>query len=324
MSASRYLVGYRPHERGQDALSLGVTLAQSFGAGLDLVFVVREHSAFAPAYPPVGREEPLIARQAREWLEEAAAGVPDDVEVAVHVRYGPSVAEGLMATADELGSALIVIGSGGAGLIRRHELGDVASTLLHHASRPVTLVPRAYRAQGPIEQIDVAVGLRTGGQALLDEAVKVAARRDLPLRLITMVDIDSVTDGHDAGADDAGSADAASAGRTGGDPDAFVRAHVDGLLDRAVTRYGHPASTRIVTARGGIRTAIEAVDWDESSILLVGASRLAQPRRFFLGSTVHAMLRALTVPVVAVPAGADDDSTAAGTAASPIPPQETP
>ena len=69
--------------------------------------------------------------------------------------------------------------------------------------------------------------------------------------------IDSVTDGHDAGADDAGSADAASAGRTGGDPDAFVRAHVDGLLDRAVTRYGHPASTRIVTARGGIRTAIE-------------------------------------------------------------------
>ena len=40
MSAFRYLVGYRPHERGQDALSLGVTLAQSFGAGLDLVFVV--------------------------------------------------------------------------------------------------------------------------------------------------------------------------------------------------------------------------------------------------------------------------------------------
>lgn len=309
MSEFRYLVGYRPHERGQDALSLGVTLAQSFGAALDLVFVVREHSAFAPAYPPVGREEPLIARQAREWLEEAAAGVPDGVEVATHVRYGPSVAEGLMATADELDSTLIVIGSGDAGLIRRHELGDVASTLLHHASRPVALVPRGHRAQGPIEQIDAAVGLRTGGQALLDEAVQVAARRDLPLRLVTMVDIDS------CGADDtdAAATDAAI------EPDAFVRAHVEGLLERAVTRYGHPASTRIVTARGGIGPAIESVDWDDAAILLVGASRLAQPRRFFLGSTVHAMLRTLTVPVVAVPAGAHDGATA-----TPTSEQETP
>ena len=120
MSQIRYLVGYRPHERGQDALSLAITLAQSFDVALDLVFVVREHSAFAPAYPPVGREEPLIAAQAQEWLDEAVATVPRGIEVATHVRYAPSIAEGLMSTADELGSGLIVIGSGSSGVVRKN------------------------------------------------------------------------------------------------------------------------------------------------------------------------------------------------------------
>lgn len=302
MSGIRYLVGYRPHQRGQDALSLAITLAQSFGAALDLVFVVREHSPFAPAYPPVGREEPLIAAQAREWLDEAVATVPRGVEVATHVRYAPSIAEGLMATADELNSALIVIGSGSTGLVRRHELGAVASTLLHKTTRPVTLVPRGYRAQGPIEQIDCAVGLRPGGQELLDEAVEVAARRDLPLRLITMIDIDTVDEDAAPDVNGAGGADGSAT-----DPVDYVRAHVDELLQRSVAAHGHPASTHILIARGGIRAAVESVDWDVSSVLLVGSSRLAEPRRFFLGSTAHAMLRALTVPVVAVPVGAHLD-----------------
>lgn len=284
MSGIRYLVGYRPHERGQDALDLAVTLARSFGAALDVVFVVREHSAFAPAYPPVGRDEPLIAQQAREWLREAAASIPDGIEVATHVRFAPSVAEGLMATADELDSALIVLGSGSAGLVRRHALGAVASTLLHHATRPVTLVPRSYRAEGLITRIDCAVGVRPGGQELLDEAVEVAARKHLPLRLITMVDIDGSPDQSD--------------------PAVVVRAHVEQLLADAVAAHGSPASIEIVTARGGIQDAVESVSWDATSLLLVGSSRLADQRRFFLGSTAHAMLRALTVPVVAVPAGA--------------------
>lgn len=312
MSQIRYLVGYRPHERGQDALSLAITLAQSFDVALDLVFVVREHSAFAPAYPPVGREEPLIAAQAQEWLDEAVATVPRGIEVATHVRYAPSIAEGLMSTADELGSGLIVIGSGSSGVVRRHELGAVASTLLHQTSRPVCLVPRGYRARGPIEHIDCAVGLRPGGQELLDEAVEVAARRDLPLRLITIVDIDSVEDVPDDSPLDPAAA-ASESGRSEGEvePVDLVRAHVEQLLDRAVETHGQQASTHIVVARGGIRDAVASVPWDDSSILLVGASRLAQPRRFFLGSTAHAMLRVLTVPVVAVPAGAHLDGSSA-------------
>lgn len=294
MNQIRYLVGYRPHERGQDALSLAVVLAESFDAALDVVFVVREHSAYAPAYPPVGREEPIVAQHARNWLAEAAASVPEGIEVATHVRYAPSVAEGLMGTADELDSALIVIGSGSAGIVRRHQLGAVASTLLHRATRPVTLVPSSYRATGPIERIDCAVGLRPGGQSLLNEAVEAAARRDLPLRLITMVDID-----RDDLPDDDPAPDP--------DPEQFVRGHVDELLARAVAQHGAPTSTDLVIARGGIQEAVESVPWDDASILLVGSSRLAEPRRFFLGSTAYSLLRTLSVPVVAIPTGARFD-----------------
>lgn len=294
----RYLVGYRPDERGEDALRLAVTLARSFGADLDLVFVVREHSAYAPAYPPVGREEPLIARTAQGWLDTAAAGVRDAagaagdgdaLRVSTHVRYAPSVAEGLMKTADEFDSALVILGAGSAGAMRRHTLGATASMLLHRANRPVTLVPRGYRAAGRIERIDCAVGLRPGGRHLVDEAVEVAARQGLPLRLLTMVDVDaSDTEEFEAAAQRA-------------------RHHVEQLLAEAQQRHGAAPSTDIVLARGGISAALASIDWHEAneqgSVLLVGASRLAEPRRFFLGGTVHRMLRELTVPVIAVPAG---------------------
>lgn len=302
MSAIRYLVGYRPNERGQDALSLAITLAQSFGAALDLVFVVREHSNYAPAYPPVGRDEELIAQKSRVWLEEAAATVPPGVEVAIHVRFGPSVARGLMTTADELDSALIVIGAGSSGLVRRHQLGTVAATLLHRATRPVTLVPRSYRALGPIEHIDCAVGMLSGRKKLLEEAVQVAARRDLPVRFITMVDLDGADKA--AKAAPGGEQQSVGASVAGADPAEFVRGHVERMLEEAVVKYGAPASTQIVMARGGIRAAVESVAWKEASILLIGSSRLAKQRRFSLGSTAHAILRAVSVPVVAVPAGA--------------------
>ncbi len=305
MNGIRYLVAYRPHERGEDALSLAVTLAQSFGADLDLVFVVREHSPFAPAYPPVGREEPIIAEQARGWLDAAAATVPLDIEVRTHVRFAPSVAEGLMAAADELDAALVVLGAGSAGLVRRHELGGVASVMLHRSNRPVALVPRGYRAPGGIECIDCAVGLRPGGQELVDEAVEVAARRQLPLRVITMVDVDGI-----GTTDDTDGSEEVAAGRDVTDDRAGVAGvltYVSGLLDAAEATHGAPAYTEIVPARGGIEAAVSSVSWSGASVLLVGSSRVAEPRRFFLGSTVHAMLRTLTVPVIAVPDGSHLD-----------------
>ena len=50
-----------------------------------------------------------------------------------------------------------------------------------------------------------------------------------------------------------------------------------------------------------IDDAITAIAWDPAEIVFVGSSRLAQPRRLFLGSTAAKMLRELPVPLVVVP-----------------------
>ena len=41
----KYVVGYSPDARGRSALQLGVVLARSLGAELDVVYVIKPRSA---------------------------------------------------------------------------------------------------------------------------------------------------------------------------------------------------------------------------------------------------------------------------------------
>ena len=51
-----------------------------------------------------------------------------------------------------------------------------------------------------------------------------------------------------------------------------------------------------------VEAAVESLSWEDGDVVVVGSSRLAQPRRLFLGSTASKMLRVLPVPMVVVPA----------------------
>ena len=50
-----------------------------------------------------------------------------------------------------------------------------------------------------------------------------------------------------------------------------------------------------------IEDAVAHLDWQPGEVLLVGSSRLAQPRRLFLGSTAAKMLHEVPVPMIVVP-----------------------
>ena len=52
--------------------------------------------------------------------------------------------------------------------------------------------------------------------------------------------------------------------------------------------------------------------WLPGELLLVGSSRLAQPRRLFLGSTAAKMLDVIPVPMIVVPRTRLDDSADSG------------
>ncbi|WP_168583624.1 universal stress protein [Gephyromycinifex aptenodytis] len=283
----KYLVAYTAHDRGRDALRLGIALAQAFGAELELVTIVRRHDPYAPAYPPVGHTEVILAKQMTEWLQEAAAEVPKEITTRTQVRFAASVAAGIEDAAQALGCGLIIVGGSSASRIRKHALGTVGTTLVHSSSVPVALAPRGYTAAGPIGHIDVAVGTREGAQQVVSEAVEVAVRRSLPVRLLTLVDTSAQADPEAAAAEREATQDT-----------------IRTLLERAVAQYGQPPSVEIDIASGSdVPAAVRSASWKDNAILLVGSSRMAEHRRIFLGSTASRMLRELQVPVVVIPRG---------------------
>jgi nucleotide-binding universal stress UspA family protein len=50
-----------------------------------------------------------------------------------------------------------------------------------------------------------------------------------------------------------------------------------------------------------IEAAVEGLDWEDGNLLMLGSSRLAPPRRLFVGPTAARILRVLQVPIVVTP-----------------------
>ncbi|WP_028279584.1 universal stress protein [Arthrobacter sp. H5] len=281
----RYIVGYTADERGKDAVSLAIALARRQDAELHLVMVMPESSPFNAVYPPERGYEDILSVQLQEWLAEGLALVPDDVTAKAHVISAESQAEGLIHAAETSGAELIVIGASSRGLRRRFSVGSVAGTLLHASPVPVALAPQGYRRLDPITRLTCAVGTRAGADDVIYVAVDSAGRRQLALRLVSLVALDP------APSDET-------------DASAVERAH-----DHANTRLAEAAGSlaaggrvSVEVAQGSsVEEAVESLTWDEGEILLVGSSRLAQHSRLFLGATANKMLRALTVPMVVVP-----------------------
>lgn len=280
------VVGYTATDNGADALAVGARLARATSSTLELVIVLPgdERSVITP--PDAGYDR-HVREQASAWLLRAAGDLKDVVVNRGRVRYGESFADGLLSAADELGAAYIVVGAAGGGLRGRHALGSVASELLHSSDVPVVLAPEGSRLIDPavgVTRVTAAIGTRPGADVLLEEAVALAGSTSAPLRLISLETIDLP-----AGLDTA-------AVRVVG------AEHAESVL--AAARAALPAgiAAEAVVARGeGIEDAVTHLSWDPSEVAVVGSSRLAQPKRLFLGSTAAKMLRALPVPLIVVP-----------------------
>lgn len=282
----RIVVGYTATKAGADAVALASRLAAASGSSLDLVLVLPAEDRSVITPPDAGYERYLLG-QAREWLAEGAAAVPAAVAHREHVRYGESFAEGLVAAADELGADHIVVGAANGKGRGTHRLGSTATELLHSSDVSVALAPRGYRktdAATGLTRITAAIGTRPGAGALRDEAVALAIATGAPLRLISLVSVDLPA------SVDTGVIRIAGA------------AHADDVL--AGVRESLPDGLRaeVVVARGeSIEDAVQRLEWLPGEVVLVGSSRLAQPRRLFLGATAAKMLHELPVPMIVVP-----------------------
>ena len=89
----KLVVGYLATPGGADAVALGVRLARTLGAELELCIVLPRDRA-AVARLSVGDFDEMLTEQAEKWLKEAA--VPDDVVARSHVSFAESFADGLL------------------------------------------------------------------------------------------------------------------------------------------------------------------------------------------------------------------------------------
>lgn len=280
----RYVVGYSANARGHDAVNLAVSLALGRGASLDLVLVVPEVQQFGHAHAPNAGFENLLNEQAQEWLDQALALVPSGVPAQAHIRTGDSDAHALIGAAEDLAADMLIIGATSNGMFKRFTIGSMASALLHASTVPVALAPQGYHRQEALTRISCGLGTRSGAEKLLDFALGMAANRAVPLRVVSLLALDS--DG------------AAEAARE------YAAKHLAAALPGGEQELREEAKAEVVVAQGrSIEEAVDRLHWEDGEVLLIGSSRLATGRSIFLGSTANRILRALPVPMIVVPSG---------------------
>lgn len=291
----RLAVGYLATPGGADAVALGVRLARSLGAELDVCMVLPPDRG-VPAMVPTGGYDELLAEQAGEWLNQALAGVPDDLVAHSHVSVSDSTADGLINEVKRLGAQAVVVGGSGGGLAGSYSLGSVVNELLHSAHVPVAVAPKGTRlsAVERVREVTCAIGERAGAGTLLNVAVRACKAADVPLRLVSLVALDPMF------------------GSLRGDADALrerAMDHARRALEEAKESLPEGFSVTATVAEGAsVEDAVSRLPWHDGDVIMVGSSRLAAPRRLFLGSTAAKMLRALDVPMIVVPRTADEET----------------
>lgn len=283
------LVAYLATSGGRDAVALGAGLARSLGTGLDLVMVLPPQEV--PRRAPAQDFGDVLEERAQEWLAEAgrqARREEQDLPVTSTVLYAESVTQALVEQAERSRADMLVVGGSGGGLVGSHSLGAVVNELLHSSPVPVALAPRGFRhtAGDPLSQVTCAVGVRAGADRLVAVAESLAGRAHCSLRLLSLVALDRWPEAGPA-------------------PERLARAreHAEGIVQRLRDDLppGTLSATEVVDG-DSVEHAMARVDFRDGDLLVVGSSRLAQPRRLFLGSTAARMLRTLRVPLVVVPA----------------------
>lgn len=284
----KLVVGYLATPGGKDALALGVRLARTFDAELELCMVLPADKRLTKITAP-GAYDKVLTDQAESWLAEAAAMVPDGVVANTHVSFADSFADGLISEAVRFDALTLVVGGSGAGLARRHSLGSVVNELLHSAPVPVAVAPRGTRKSKVerVREVICALGERQGADLLLDAAVRTSKAAGTPLRLVSLVALDPLF------------------GTLRGDAEAvreYALTHARDTLETAKSELpeGFPVTSTVADAPT-VEDAVNELDWQDGDIIMVGSSRLSAPRRLFLGATAAKMLRVLEVPMVVVP-----------------------
>lgn len=225
------------------------------------------------------RVEQLALATAEELLKEATEKVPgtDRIETATAALHGPAsaVLAELSRTAD-----LVVVGTRSASALSRAVLGSVSSSLLHHASCPVVVVPEPRRAGDRMPRVVVGVDHSPESKVALRWAAELADRRGLPLVPVFVHEPFSEV-----------SADLSLAD---------LEDHERAALRSAVGRFDGPIEPEVLTGHAG-EQLLEMVE--PQDLLVVGSRGRGGFAGLLLGSTSTSVAQHAVCPVAVLRAG---------------------
>jgi nucleotide-binding universal stress UspA family protein len=271
------VTGYEDTPGGHDALVLGAQLARLTGLSSEVVTVHPEDArglAVAARDPRWREKSRAVAAgrfaRARETLGGDGWG-GDEPEFTV-IGPGP-VAELLAEHADQVGAAVLVVGSTGHGLLGRLSAGRTVARLLPTAPCPVAIAPRGYRhiATAGITVVTVAYDGTAEADRATAVAVHLASRTGAALRFVTVAESE----------DGVPAATAVARKGISGAP-----VEIDALTDVVV---------------GPVAQTLADLP-ERTDLLVVGSRGYRFMQRLLLGGVAGALVRTARYPVVVVPA----------------------
>ncbi|WBP96550.1 universal stress protein [Mycolicibacterium neoaurum] len=279
-------VGYLATPTGDDGVALAAALARTFDADVDVVLVVREE--LPDGHPGRAQYQELLLEKGKQWITKAVGALTSAAKsVNANVLVGESFAEELLRFAESHSSDLIVVGGARDGFFGGHVIGPVSSALLHSSPIPVALAPRGYADDAPetIAAVTAAVPSRPGDDNPLPFAITLASAANLPIRMVSLVSAENLSEAEDLKELRA----------------VQISAAQENLAVAARALPDSPDIESLVADGMTLESALKKLNWDDDDLLVVGSSRFAAPKRIFLGSTASRILAGTDAPVIVIP-----------------------
>jgi len=285
-------------EFAEGALEPARDLARRSGAGIHLVSVHEHGPGWASDLWPT----PEMDRWREEYVAKVAALLAGETGTQLSTSLpGGDVAEALLSQAAAHHVDLLVLSTHGRGRISRSWLGNVAATVIHHATMPVLVVrPEEGAEEGeagpalwsPPGRILVALDGTPESERVMEPALALARLYGASLHLVRVAPFPRaysspyIPHAVQINQDVVNAAEAAA------------RRYLDDARERLVPEGVEADVAVVVTAQAARGILAEAAE--SGADLLALATHHGAIRRFALGSTADKVVRASAKPVLLV------------------------
>jgi nucleotide-binding universal stress UspA family protein len=292
----KYLVAYSADRGGQEALSLGMMLSKRDKAKLVVCLILPKTWGY-PSMANVDAEyAAFLDKHAQKTLDKAKAYVGDQLPVQFITRNNNSAEQGLIATAEELGADIIVLGSSRGAASGKFLEGSVTRNLLHLSKLPVALAPRGFEAapKTVLTRLTCAFAATRKSRSTVEYCLKFARKYQVPLRLSTFVVRDKQMYPTGAGYQ----VENLVANQWKSQATAAQKALLGDLQSDV------PVKTQIGDGANW-KEALSSIGWKPGEMLVIGSGRIGPLAQVFLGSNGSRIIRNAPVPMIIVPRTAE-------------------